>query len=269
MLKIGLVGCGEIGRSILTALQINPIEGIVVDLVCCRPSQAAIARALSPPAQIVTRWPGKLERPLDVVIEAAGQAALREIGRDALDQGADLFILSVGALADPVFCAELIEAAEGGNARMLVPAGALAGFDGLHSLRHAGLRSVLYRSTKPPSAWKGTPAEQVVDLDSVQSPTTVFKGNAKEAALRFPRNANLAAAVALAGIGFDRTDVELVADPDMQGNSGRVIAIGEDTTLELELHGSGFEGNPKSSRITGMSVVAALSNRLARIAFSS
>jgi aspartate dehydrogenase len=149
-----------------------------------------------------------------------------------------------------------------------VPVGAIAGLDGLLALRRAGLKRVVYTSTKPPASWRGTPAETGVDLDTISAPTVVFEGTAREAASKFPKNANLAAAVALAGLGFDETQVVLVADPGVDENVGRIDAEGADSKLSVTVTGRSEPSNPKSSRITGVSVLSALDNDAEMVAFA-
>jgi aspartate dehydrogenase len=158
-------------------------------------------------------------------------------------------------------------AAQGGG-RLIILAGALAGFDGLASLRAAGLDSVTYSSIKPVGAWRGTCADTEGRLDGLMAPTVIFQGSAQAAALAFPRNANLAAAVALAGIGFERTVVELIADPAATVNTGRVLARSHAGVLELALAGEPFGDNPKSSRITAMSAIAMLARQDAWLRFA-
>ena len=269
MLSVGLLGCGSIGQSILSTIARNTIEGIQFTVLCCREAQAQAARDLVPSAKIIHKWSDYNGPAPQIVVEAAGQGAVNEFGESILAAGSDLYLLSVGALADKQIHDRLVRAADKGNSRVIIPSGALAGFDGLHSLRASGLESVLYRSTKPPRAWKGTLAETLIDLDNVRSPVTFFRGNAAEAALKFPKNANLAAAVGLAGLGLEKTQVELVADSSAPGNTGSVTAVGAGGVLKLELAGRSHAGNPKSSQITGMSVVAALESRASRISFAS
>ena len=137
---------------------------------------------------------------------------------------------------------------------MLLPAGAIAGLDGLGALRLGGLQSVRYTSTKPPNAWRGTPAEQTHDLSAFTEPTTIFAGSAAEAARLYPKNANLAATVALAGLGLEQTEVTLVADPGCSSNTGRIDASGMYGTLSVECRNQPAPGNPKTSANTGLSM---------------
>ena len=133
------------------------------------------------------------------------------------------------------------------------------------AMRVAGLTSVRYRSRKPPAAWRGSPAERTVDLDRLTRRTVLYKGTAGEAALLYPQNANVAAAVALAGLGFDATEVELVADPDAPGNIHEIEAEGVAGQFAIQLQGKASRTNPKTSALAALSVARALLNRHATI----
>ena len=160
---------------------------------------------------------------------------------------------------------ELNQAAESGGGRILLPAGAIGGIDAVAAMRVAGLKSVKYRSRKPPAAWRGSPAEAVADLDRLTERTVLYRGNAGEAALRFPQNANVAAALALAGLGFDATEVELVADPAAPGNVHEIEAEGAAGRFAIQLQGKPSRSNPKTSALAAMSVARALLNQSAAV----
>jgi aspartate dehydrogenase len=188
-----------------------------------------------------------------------------EHGDKVLRSGTDLLVISVGALADPALLGRLKSAAHDGSSRILLPAGAIGGIDAIAAMRVAGLTSVRYRSRKPPAAWRGSPAEQVADLGKLTQRTVLFKGTAGEAALLYPQNANVAAAVALAGLGFDATEVELVADPDAPGNVHEIEAEGAAGRFAIQLQGKPSRSNPKTSALAAMSVARALLNERATI----
>ena len=197
-----------------------------------------------------------------LVAEVAGQAAVAEHGEAVLRGGIDcLMIISVGALADPALLARLKAAAQSGHGRILLPAGAIGGLDAIAAMRVAGLTSVRYRSRKPPAA--GSAAERTVDLGALTRPTVLYKGIAGEAALLYPQNANVAAAVALAGLGFDATEVELVADPGAPGNVHEIEAEG---AADDSAAGQAVTDQPQDLGARGLSVARALLNRQATIA---
>jgi aspartate dehydrogenase len=170
-------------------------------------------------------------------------------------------LLSVGALAEAALQADLQSAAQAGSSRLLLPVGAIAGLDGLLALRQAGLQRVRYTSAKPPLAWRGTPAEAAFDLARLTAPTVIFEGTARDAARPYPKNANLAAAVALAGLGFEQTAVRLVADPAATGNTGQIDAEGATSRLQVTVAGAASAANAKTSGIVAHSVLSALANR--------
>jgi aspartate dehydrogenase len=268
MLRIGLIGFGAIGASLAEQWSGAVDEQGLLAALLVRPSQLSPARkAVNDDAFVTDDSAAFFKRDLDVVVEAAGHSAVLEYGCETLDGGRDLCLLSAGALADEQLRRRLQAAAKQGRSRVVIPAGALAGLDGLQSLSADGLLSVKYISTKPPGAWRDTAAEQAVSLDDLTAPCVVFRGSAGEAARLFPKNANLAATVALAGLGFKDTEVELIADPNATENSGRVIAQSTHSRLDVTMSGSGYGENPKSSRITAMSVVAYLRNQRAAIGF--
>jgi aspartate dehydrogenase len=186
-----------------------------------------------------------------------------------LAAGIDLLIASTGALADASVEAALREAAQRGGSRAMLVAGAVGGLDALAAARHAGLAEVRYIGRKPPGAWHGTAAEQSVDLAKITSGAVqIFEGSARQAALRFPQNANVAAAIALAGTGFDQTRVQLFADAGVNGNLHRIEAQGAFGKFHIELSGIALPDNPRTSRLTVGSLARALSEPAECICFA-
>jgi aspartate dehydrogenase len=268
MLKVGLIGFGAIGAAITKIWPQHLGNGAALCAVLVRDEKIAAVIRHMPASTLVTSSINRfLDTGFDVVIEAAGHSAVTDYAQTILYKGYELYLLSVGALADEPLRCRLMSAAASGNTRIVIPAGALGGFDGLLSLRAAGLQSVKYTSKKPVEAWRGTVADDTFQLDKLTHAQVIFSGPAREAARRYQRNANLAAAVAIAGLGFDETEVELIADPLATENSGRIQATSSVGSLDLTLSGRGFQDNPKSSRVTALSVVAALRNSVDRLAF--
>jgi len=266
--RFGILGFGAIGRSLVAALARAPVPGHQLTALLVRPHQVADAQAAVPPGvAVVTDLPALLALAPDGVVEAAGQGAVATHGVQVLAAGTPLMALSVGALADAALHSALDQAARQGGTQLVLPVGAIAGLDGLMALRQAGLQRVRYTSTKPPAAWLGTPAAQQFDLLALRARTVVFEGTARQAALGFPKNANLAAAVALAGLGLDTTTVQLVADPAATGNTGQIDAEGDASRLQVSVSGASTAANPKTSGIVAYSVLACLANRAAAITF--
>jgi len=261
------MGYGPIGSWVAEAISANA-SCFSLAALCVRDRQIEEVRSKhSRETLIATDVEEFLSADLDVVVEAAGQRAVIETAHRILAHGCDLQILSTGALARVGLREELREAALRSNVQIHIPAGALAGFRGLMTLRQCGLTSVHYTSTKPSHAWANTPAATRFDLEHIDHAEVIFEGNAADAASQFPANANLAAAVALAGLGFEDTRVTLIADPSTELNTGQVEAISPIATMVVTMAGRPFAANPKTSRITGMSVLAALENSHSAICF--
>lgn len=263
MTTVGLIGCGGIARDVVTAVQTEKTVHIVGALA--RPGRAAAARSRLAGIEIVETLDALIARKPTLIAEVAGQSAVTEHGEAVLHAGIDLVVISVGALADPALLARLKAAAIAGHARILLPAGAIGGIDAIAAMKVAGLTLVRYRSRKPPAAWRGSPAEHVADLGALTERTLLYTGSAGEAALRYPQNANVAAAVALAGLGFEATKVELVADPAAPGNVHEIEAEGAAGRFAIQLEGKPSRSNPKTSALAAMSVARALINAGATI----
>jgi aspartate dehydrogenase len=256
--RIGLIGFGAIGRSVLEHLP----AGVVVAGVLVRPTRVAETSRLLPRGLAVVDTPEALLRlEVTAVAECAGQEALKLFGEEVLEHGVDLLAVSTGALADDEFRCRLVAAGGRGGSRLIVPAGAIGGLDALGALRLGGLTRVFYRSFKPPHAWRDTPAENVVDLMSLRRAVTIFEGSAREAATLFPKNANVAVTVALAAGALDETVVELIADPTIDENIGVVEVEGKYGSLRIDLRGPASPDNPRTSAITALSLVRAIQQR--------
>ena len=260
VLRVALIGYGAIGRQVAAGLG-DPGSRATLCAVVVRPEQLAHTRASLPCSIAVRSDCEELAREdLDLVVECAGQGAVRQHAEAVLGKGIEIMVISTGALADSELRDRLMDTAARSGARILIPAGAIAGIDGLGALKRSGLHRVSYISTKPPEAWKGTPGEHLVELDALTEPTVFFQGSAEKAATLFPKNANLAATIALSGLGFEDTEITLVADPRTTENVGRIEAFGRLGTLFAELRGSATAENPKTSAVTAYSILRAIDN---------
>lgn len=195
----------------------------------------------------------------DLVVEAAGHGAARAYLPDLLAAGIDVLMASVGVLADPETEAAF-RAAPAHGAQLTIPAGAIGGLDLLAALPKNSLRAVRYTGIKPPAAWAGSPAAGGRDLSALDGPVTLFEGTARQAALRFPRNANVAATLALAGAGFDKTEARLVADPDAAGNGHAYDVISDTAEMTFSVRARPSD-TPGTSATTAMSLLRAIRNR--------
>jgi aspartate dehydrogenase len=247
-MKIGLIGKGAIANYVSAALE---KRGHSVGAILLRPE-----RVMENPALYVGAVQD-LPQDLDLMIDCAGHSALIAYGADILLRGIDLITVSVGALADQRLYDHLKNAAMQSNAKMHIASGAIGALDCLQSARVGRLDSVTYVGRKPPNGWKGSPAEQVLDLDALTGGAKMhFQGTARAAALAYPKNANVAAAVALAGIGFDDTQVQLIADADVTENIHEIEAAGEFGSFRFQISGQSLPDNPSSSALAAMSVLS-------------
>ncbi|WP_108882548.1 aspartate dehydrogenase [Anderseniella sp. Alg231-50] len=262
-MNIVVIGFGAIASYV--SAKLSEDSDVVVACVLCRQGRDnAAVDALGAgvkPINTVDDIPGDT----DLVIECAGHAALAEYGPAVLQRGIDLMCTSNGALAQPELADRLSSAAQAGGSRLQLVSGAIGAIDAIAAAKVGDIDRIVYRGRKPPQGWKGSPAEDAIDLDNLDGPACHFSGSAREAALRYPKNANVAATVALAGSGLDETRVELVADPTIIENIHEIEVEGTFGRLQFRIDGKPLPGNPKSSALTAMSVVAAVRNRMARI----
>jgi aspartate dehydrogenase len=251
MLRLGLIGYGAIGLHVREAMAAGHIEGVEL--------RAALVRR--PRAETTTK-PDITHDPdrffgygMDVVVECAGHDAVRAHAERVLDNGMDLLVTSVGAFTDTALYERVLAAAKRNGKRLILPSAGIGAIDILSAAAVGGLDSVTVTVRKDPSAWKGTAAQDLVDLDSLARPHVVFDGPVREGARLYPQNVNISAAVALAGIGLDRTRVVIVADPTIVTHVVEVEAVGafgrftfmEDVAVSAE--------NRKTGRIVAMALV--------------
>ncbi|BDW86564.1 aspartate dehydrogenase [Roseicyclus marinus] len=253
-MKLAVIGAGSIGAWVIAALE---REGLG--------PAAVIVRGTAPVGLPAVRSVAALPPGVTHVVDCAGHAGLAAHGPAALEAGIDVITLSLGALADAGLARDLSRAAEAGGARLHLASGAIGALDALRAGAAGGLRSVRYTGRKPPMGWAGSPAEAVLDLSALTAPAIHFEGSARQAALAYPKNANVAAAVALAGLGFDDTQARLVADPGAPGNIHEVEAEGAFGSFRFEIMGAPLPGNPRSSALAAMSVLAEVRRIRARV----
>jgi len=261
MLRIAMIGCGAIGAGVLELLS-GDADLVVAAVVLPAGAHSEVRDAVAkfaPQARVVAQLDEV--QGLDLVVECAGHSAIEEHVLPALERGLPCMVASVGALSAPGMAQRLEQAAQKGKTQVQLLAGAIGGIDAIAAARIGGLDSVVYVGRKPPHAWKGTPAEGDVDLATLDQPFCIFDGNAADAARLYPKNAHVAATLSLAGLGLQRTQVKLYADPSVTENVHHVEARGAFGSLELTMRGKPLAANPKTSALTVFSVVRAIANR--------
>lgn len=253
-MKVAVIGAGSIGKWIIAALV---REGLG--------PEAVIVRGAAPAGMRSVHSVGELPAGVTHLIDCAGHAGLAAHGPGALAAGIDVITLSLGALADQGIARTLAESAETGGSRLHLASGAIGALDALRAGAAGGLRRVRYTGRKPPTGWAGSPAEDVLDLTALTASAVHFEGSARAAALSYPKNANVAAAVALAGLGFDATQARLIADPGAAGNTHEIEAEGNFGRFHFEITGASLPDNPRSSALAAMSLLAEIRRLRARV----
>lgn len=265
MTNIALVGCGAIGSSVLELLQGQPnlqVGWILVPEIT--PAIEATVQRFAPKAQVLLALPEQIKP--DLIVECAGHSAIEEHIVPALTRGIPAIVASIGAMSAPGMAEKVQAAAEAGRTQVQLVSGAIGGIDALAAAKIGGLDAVIYTGRKPPMAWSGTPAEKVCDLASLTKEFCIFEGTAREAAQLYPKNANVAATLSLAGQGLDHTRVRLFADPAVTENVHHVEVRGAFGAMELTMRGKPLAANPKTSALTVYSVVRAILNRACPVA---
>jgi aspartate dehydrogenase len=193
----------------------------------------------------------------DLIVECAPAALLRELAEPALAHGRRVMVLSCGALLDNF---GLVDLARRHGGRILVPSGALLGLDAVAAAAEGNISSVHMITRKPPQGLAGAPylEENTISVAGLSEPKQVFAGSAREAARGFPANVNVAAALALAGIGPDRTTIEIWADPAVTRNTHRIEVEADAACFSLQIENVPSAENPRTGRLTALSVIAAL-----------
>ncbi len=248
MITVGIVGMGVIGQAIARAVTAG-LPGIALAGVSVRDPAKACGHPALPVPELIRRS--------DLVIEAATQAALLDFGPDVLRAGKDLMVLSVGALVGVL--EEWSRLASANRCRILVPSGAIAGLDGVKGAREGSVTSVTMETRKPPRGLAGAPyvEQRGIDLDAITGETLLFEGPATEAVRAFPANVNVVAAVALAGVGPERTRIRIFAVPGLARNQHRVTVEGDFGRLAIEIENIPSE-NPRTGRLSYLSAIAML-----------
>ena len=262
-LRVGLIGFGAIGRRLAEAIVAGKAGRCELGAVLVRRPERIEQDVATRLGCIVTGDAADfLATRMDLVVEVAGHDALKAYAEDILRQGHDLLLISVGALADPRFEERLHRAAHDHGQRVYLATGAIAGLDAIAAGAVGGLDAVTHTVRKPPAGL--LPPGEIAQAVASGEPRLLYEGPAREAALRFPENVNVAAAISLAGLGLDRTRVRIVADPTVIRNTHEIEARGEFGELRIVLQNIPTE-NPKTGRLTAMSMIKALRNLTAEV----
>jgi aspartate dehydrogenase len=259
--RVGLLGCGTIGSQLAIAIDSGKVANATLvslfDMIGSTSQSLKSKMQRSP--DVYSNFVKFASSDIDIVVEAASQDAVREFGKEILEAGKDMMIMSVGALADNAILSELTQIASEKGCRIYVPTGAIAGIDAIRSVKHF-LESVTLTTTKSPKALEGAPffESSSIKLKDVVKRTVVYEGSASEAVKAFPANVNVAAILSLAGIGVDKTKVRIVADPTATTNQHEIVATGSFGQLHITINNVPSPGNPKTSLLAVLSAIECL-----------
>jgi aspartate dehydrogenase len=260
-MRVGIIGGGTIARLFLEHIQ----RGELGDArVCAIVGRNDRSRGKPLAAEFAVSFVTGLEelvgaRP-DVVVEAASHEAVDQYAEILLERGIATIVLSGGALCDDALRARIERAAESTGAMLYVPSGGIGGLDALKAACVAGVDEVAIAVTKPPAAWKGVPYVEALGLDlaALREPRVLFDGSARAGVPLFPANVNIAAVLSLAGIGFDKTRLKVVADPALVYNTHYIEIRGRTGNISLKLENVPAPDNPKTAWLACYSALAAL-----------
>lgn len=260
---IGLMGCGTIGTHLAMAIDSGRVANAsltgLFDIV--DGNARALKTRLKSTPQVYDNFDRFVDSNADIIIEAASQQAVKNFAKRILESGKDLMVMSVGALADTLFLAELLQLTpiRNGQSKIYVPSGAIAGIDAIRSVRHIA-DSISITTKKSPKALAGAPffTTRNVSLDNITKVTEIYEGSAVEAVKLFPANVNVAAVLSLAGIGVEKTMVRILADPEATTNQHEIVATGSFGEIKISVNNVTAPGNPKTSFLAVLSAIECL-----------
>ena len=259
-MKICIIGCGSMGTALTEAASgMEKAERIFVhDII--RESADSLERRF-PGKVIVVNNPEDVFHEIDLLIEAASHEAVKKFVPSALEKGVNTIIMSVGALGNDQLLGRCREAAETGGARIIIPSGAIAGVDAIVSASAGRIDEVRLTTIKNPRSLKGSRdylAGKGIDIENLVERTVIFEGKAREAVKAFPKNVNVAATISIAGIGFERTMVTVIADPEARRTEHHIEVKGEAGTIKTMVRNIPDEKNPGTSHLAVLSAIAAM-----------
>ena len=259
MKRIGIVGCGAIGKALVQAAQSGRLSVRVAGVTSRSEKNARefLASFKDPPPYLSLE---ELIHHADLVVEAAGGAMVPELATEVFAAGKDLMVISVGALLDHP---TIMEQSRRTGCRLYVPSGAIAGLDGIKSASVGRIEHVTHTTRKPPAGLEGAPylSQHSISLAGLKEEKEVFYGSAREACRGFPANVNVTAAVSLAGIGPDQTRVRIFAVPGLLRNCHDIDVEGEFGKLHIHIENVPSE-NPRTGKLTALSIIRAVEDAI-------
>jgi aspartate dehydrogenase len=254
-LKVGLAGLGAVGLEVARRLEAG-IPGLVLTAVAVRDQEKARRNLPGAGDRIPIVGADALAQSCDVVVEGLPPTAFRGVASSVIEAGKIFMPLSVGQLLENW---DLVERAKETGARILVPTGALLGLDAVRAVAEGTIHTVTMVTRKPPGGLEGAPylVERGISVKDLKEPLKIFDGTAREGARGFPANVNVAAALSLAGIGPDKTRLEIWADPALTRNTHRIEVDADTARFSMSIEGIP-SANPRTGRIVPLSAIATL-----------
>lgn len=254
--KVAVAGMGAIGHKLVRELSRGTVPDVEITGVAARDKANGRATLVAMGVDTPIIELAHLADIADIVVECVPAALLRQVAAPVLKAGKKVVVLSVGALLNNP---DLIELARVTGGQIIVPSGALLGLDAICAAAEGKIYSVTMVTRKPIAGLLGAPylTENGIDIANAKEPVRVFNGTARQAAKGFPANLNVAVALSLAGIGPDRTTLEIWADPTITRNTHRIIVDSDAAHMDMTIENIPSE-NPKTGRITALSVISVL-----------
>lgn len=255
-LSVAIGGFGAIGMAVARKLD-EGIEGLRLAAVSARDREAAAFRMQNFRSPVPVVAAEDLAQHGDIVVECAPATVFAEIAEPALKAGRIFMPLSIGQL---LVHPDYEELARANGGRIIAPTGALLGLDAVRAAAEGEIESVTMVTRKPPGGLAGAPylEEKGISLEGLREPLKIFDGTAREGARGFPANVNVAAALSLAGIGPDRTRLEIWADPAVTRNTHSIRVEADSVRFEMKIENVPSVENPRTGKLTALSVIAAL-----------
>src|SRR5579872_3414567 len=255
-LSIGLIGAGFIGFTLARAIDDGMVPNSTVraifDIDFERAKQVSESLRTKPKYMRSFQEEILMDDKVNLIVEASAQKAVELYVPSALKAGKDVMIMSIGALANEALRKEIFDIARSNNSNVYFPSGAIAGLDCVKAAKIGGLHRVVLTTRKPPRALIGAPGAEGIDLENLSSPKIIFSGTAADAVKLYPANVNVAAALSLAGLGFEKTEVNIIADPDAKRNIHEVVAEGNFGRLTTLVENEPSRENPKTSQLASL-----------------
>lgn len=255
-MKVGIAGLGVIGKGVASAL-LKGLPNLELDSVASGNKQKAVdaLKALGALAAVVT--PEELASRCDIIVECAPTEAFASIAKPALAAGRTLLTVSAAAIIRDM---TIVDLAQRHGGRIVLATGALLGLDAVRAAAEGVIHSVDMVTRKPPRSLVGAPhlIENGIDIADLSEPLLVFDGSARDGAKGFPANVNVAASLALAGIGPDATRLQIWADPTKTRNTHTIKVDADSARFEMTIENIPSAEKPGTGKITALSVVAAL-----------